>query len=126
MIIIYTLKQHETGTRSQPTARRPDIDMLNICMTWLILLFHVACIYNHGHWYVKDPDILHNSGPENFSFYATLFTSFMNAWNMPLFFFMSGVSSWLSLNRYTSSYSLYVSNRETYIIIKLVKCNRVK
>ena len=98
-IFFYTLKKHESGTRSQTTSRRPDIDVLNICMTWLILIFHAACVYNQGPWYVKDPSISLTAGPESFTFYANWFTIFMDAWNMPLFFFMAGISSWLSLNR---------------------------
>ena len=101
-MLIY-LKNGDSGMkfRSEQMPRRPDIDIMNIFMTWLILLFHVGCIYNHGIWYVKDHDIPLGSVPDpaSLSFYADLFTSFMNAWNMPLFFFMAGVSSWLALNR---------------------------
>ena len=99
-MLIY-LKNGDFGMKyhSEKMPRRPDIDIMNIFMTWLILLFHVGCVYNHGTWYVKDPDIPITSDPESLSFYADLFTTFMNAWNMPLFFFMAGVSSWLSLNR---------------------------
>ena len=81
--------------------RRPDIDVLNIAVTWLILLFHVVIVYcPYLPYYVKDPNVPDVAGPESVSYYALVFVIFMNAWNMPLFFFLSGVSSCLSLNRY--------------------------
>ena len=51
-------------------------------------------------YYVKDPNVPDEAGPESISYYALVFVIFMNAWNMPLFFFLAGVSSCLSLNRY--------------------------
>ena len=83
-------------------ARRPDIDVLNIIVTWLILLYHVVIVYcPYLTYYVKDVNIPAEPGPDSGYFYALVYIIFNNAWNMPLFFFLAGVSSFLSLKRYS-------------------------
>ena len=92
----------QQGNRLAPTSasRRPDIDVLNICLTWLILLYHAVIVYTPDiPWYVKDPNNPLEPGPNQVSYYARVFIAFMNGWNMPLFFFLAGVSSYLSLKR---------------------------
>ena len=85
----------------KPTSRRPDIDILNIIVTWLILLYHVVIIYSpYLTYYVKDPDLpTTDPGLDSPYFYALVYIIFNNTWNMPLFFFLSGVSSYFSLKR---------------------------
>ena len=91
----------------------PDIDILNISVTWLILLYHVVIIYcPYLAYYVKDPNLPPTPGPESPSFYALVYIVFMNTWNMPLFFFLSGVSSYFSLNRYEHVIFVY-NNKKT-------------
>lgn len=92
--------QPETTAAPKSTSRRPDIDVLNISVTWLILLYHAVLIYcPYIPYYVKDPSIPPKPGPDQVSFYALVYIIFMNGWNMPLFFFLSGVSSFFSLKR---------------------------
>ena len=93
--------KNEPKQPSSLTLRRPDIDILNIVMTWLILVFHATMVYCPVLSYrVKDPNALNTAGTESASFYYLVFYHFMNAWNMPLFFFIAGVTSYLSLFRY--------------------------
>jgi hypothetical protein len=70
-------------------------------MTWIILVYHATIMYC-PEWpaYVKDPSAPNTAGPESASFYSLGFLHFMNAWNMPIFFFIAGVTSYLSLFRY--------------------------
>ena len=77
--------------------RRPDIDVLLICLTWGILLFHVCLVYSvnspfGGYYYVKYPEQLDIS----VMYIIQTFVYFMHAWNMPMFFYLSGtVFSWI-------------------------------
>ena len=73
--------------------RRPDIDILRIILTWSVLLYHVTEAYSQngksfgwtqGEKYVSD-------------FWIT----FMDIWQMPMFFFLSGVSAYFALFRRT-------------------------
>ena len=78
-------------------ARRPDIDVLRITLTWGILLFHTALIYTpFVPYYLK-------IFPENIGFWQVYVTMWfmisMNVWNMPMFFFLSGVSAFFGLKK---------------------------
>ena len=80
-----------------------NLNIMNISLTWLILLFHAACVYSpYLPYYVKEPTIPSEPGPESLSWYALVFIIFMNAWNMPFFFFLSGVSTVFSLEKYVT------------------------
>ena len=70
-------------------------------MTWLILLFHVSVLYQpEMPFYVLHPDTSPKLEFELFSVLNGVFLLFMDAWNMPMFFFLAGVNSYLSLQRY--------------------------
>ena len=80
-------------------ARRPDIDVLRITLTWGILLFHTALIYTpFVPYYLK-------IFPENIGFWQVYVTMWfmisMNVWNMPMFFFLSGISAFFALKKRT-------------------------
>ena len=71
------------------SSRRPDIDVIRIVLTWGILVFHTALIYGpYLGYYVK---IIPESGLDSWTIIYVYFTSSMNAWNMPMFFFLSGI-----------------------------------
>ena len=96
--------QDEFVNQHKSVKRRQDIDILIISVTWLILVYHAVAIYcAYVPYYVKDPNIPPYPGFESPSFYALVYMIFMNAWNMPFFFFLSGISSYLSLGRYQNS-----------------------
>ena len=74
--------------------RRPDIDCIRVSLTWGILLFHTV----HGFipdpgWYIRSRYPL---GPILFPM-TKVFENFMAIWNMPMFFFLSGISSYFAL-----------------------------
>ena len=84
-----SLKAEEQKPR--PSSRRPDIDLIRVVLTWGILLYHTVLIYTpEVPYYVK---IL----PENVTtgyLVPLWFIISMNAWNMPMFFFLSGIRWW--------------------------------
>ena len=79
-------------------ARRPDIDVIIIALTWGIFLFHTCLVYSpFSGYYVDFPEQL-DTGPVKENEYhiisagyiIQLFIKFMHAWNMPMFFYLSG------------------------------------
>ena len=86
--------------------RRPEIDILNVILTWIVLSFHVTAMYTPN-WNFKRDNWIDNlpknfngilsSQPWNLCLY-TYFT-FTYAWIMPFFFFLGGINAFLSLNR---------------------------
>ena len=70
------------------SSRRPDIDVIRIVLTWGILVYHTALIYGpYFGYYVK---II----PDTVDYWQIIYIWFavsMNVWNMPMFFFLSGV-----------------------------------
>ena len=92
-----SLKAEEQKPR--PSSRRPDIDLIRVVLTWGILLYHVVLIYApYAAYYVRiipdtEPNRLEwgsTSVPE-WHLAALWFIISMNAWNMPMFFFLSGI-----------------------------------
>ena len=71
------------------SSRRPDIDVIRIVLTWGILVYHTALIYGpYLTYYVR---IIPDSGVDNWTVIYVYFVTSMNAWNMPMFFFLSGI-----------------------------------
>ena len=77
--------------------RRPELDVINVALTWVIFLYHACCIYSPFKvYYVKFPEL--DSGPIKEDAYMIIsagyivqvFKSFMRAWIMPMFFYLSG------------------------------------
>ena len=70
--------------------RRTDIDVIRIVLTWAILLFHTALIFSPLAWYyvkiIPDP-------VPSWHLLASWFTATMDVWQMPMFFFLSGIRS---------------------------------
>ena len=90
--------------KPKPSSRRPDIDLIRVVLTWGILLYHVVLIYApYAAYYVRiipdtEPSRLGwaTSVPE-WHLAALWFIISMNAWNMPMFFFLSGIR-WIISN----------------------------
>ena len=90
-------------------------------MTWLILVFHTNCMFKPGSTYfIVHPDSSPHYDPRFLPILSSLFQSFMNAWNMPLFFFLAGISAFLSLQRYVDEFSF------RYRIVMRFRNNRTK
>ena len=71
------------------SSRRPDIDVIRIVLTWGILVYHTALIY--GPYLIYYVRIIPDSGVDNWTVIYIYFVTSMNAWNMPMFFFLSGI-----------------------------------
>ena len=77
--------------------RRPDVDVLRVALTWSILLFHTTVAHAPvSDWYVKS--FGWSPGADWVSIGWVLF---MDIWQMPMFFFLSGVSAYFALFRRT-------------------------
>ena len=78
-------------------ARRPDIDVIIVALTWGIFLFHTCLVYSpFSGYYVDFPEQLDTGLIKYYTVSAGyimhLFIMFMHAWNMPMFFYLSGRS----------------------------------
>jgi len=89
--------------------RRYDIDWLRILAIMMVFLFHCARFFGGGRWHLKNP------GEE--SFLATLFIGVLDLWIMPLFFLLSGASSYYALK--SSTGGQYLLDRVKRILIPL-------
>ena len=70
--------------------RRPDIDVIRIVLTWAILLFHTALIFSPRAWYYVK--IVPEHVP-SWHLLGSWLTASMDVWQMPMFFFLSGIRS---------------------------------
>ena len=68
--------------------RRYDIDWLRVLAMLTIFLFHNGRFFDPGPWHIKNAE--HSVG-------MLIFVGAIDAWIMPLFFLLSGVASWYSL-----------------------------
>ena len=87
------------GTTETRPARRPDVDIIRVSLTWGILLFHTTVAFApHLMWYVK------SSSDWSWNAYVSIcLVTFMDVWQMPMFFFLSGVSAYFALFRRSES-----------------------
>ena len=70
--------------------RRHDIDWLRVFATYLLLLFHVAMVFNPAPFYhIRNADL---------SFIFLIVCGFIGLWHMPLFFLLAGWSAFASLS----------------------------
>ena len=82
---------------TKKSSRRPDIDVIRIVLTWGILVYHTALIYGpYLTYYVR---IIPDSGVDYWTVIYIYFVTSMNAWNMPMFFFLSGISAYFGLKK---------------------------
>jgi glucan biosynthesis protein C len=90
-------------------ARHYDNDWLTVMAMLTIFFFHCARFFNFENWHVKN-----NQLDEGMS----LFVAIVSQWIMPLFFVLSGISSFYSLNSRTSG--RYIGNRFQRLVIPLI------
>ena len=86
--------------------RRADIDVIIIFLTYGIYLFHLCLIYTPSDWYgLQFPNLTTGSVSEDpftlvsLGHVLQLFVNFMNTWNMPMFFYLSGQNAYSALFR---------------------------
>jgi len=89
--------------------RRYDNDWLTVGAMLVIFLFHCARFFNFEDWHVKNNQL--DQG-------MTLFVAIVAQWIMPLFFILSGASSYYSLQTRTAGQ--YIGNRFRRLVIPLV------
>jgi uncharacterized protein (DUF2147 family)/surface polysaccharide O-acyltransferase-like enzyme len=70
--------------------RRHDVDWLRVGATYLLLLFHVAMVFNPAPFYhIRNAEL---------SFAMLIVCGFIGLWHMPLFFLLAGWSAFSSLS----------------------------
>lgn len=75
------------------SSRRYDLDWLRVFASYLLVLFHVAMVFNPAPFYhIRNADL---------SFVMLVFCSFVSLWHMPLFFVLAGWSIFASLQNRT-------------------------
>ena len=91
----------------KPRVRRADVDVIMIFLTYGIYLFHLCRIYTPngtraGIIYPNMSDISVSEDPFTTIYLGHIlhwFTGFMHAWNMPMFFYLSGQNAYSALFR---------------------------
>ena len=84
---------HETIA---PPPRLPGVDIIRVSLTWGILLFHTAVVYAPAAgYYVKS----FGWSTDVFTYLSLTWALFMDVWQMPMFFFLSGISAFYALYR---------------------------
>ncbi len=79
------------GREAHPASRWYYLDWLRVFALLTVFLFHNTKIFNYGDdWYIKNDQL--NWG-------MTLFDRFFELWGMPLFFVISAVGIYFSLNK---------------------------
>ena len=95
-------------------ARRPEVDVIIVALTWGILLWHVCQFYSpFTEFYLAFPREL-DSGPIKEDAYLVIsagyiiqmFMDFVSAWIMPMFFYISGKGEYFI--KYQTLYPLYI------------------
>jgi glucan biosynthesis protein C len=89
--------------------RRHDIDWLRVLAMLSVFLFHCARFFDYEDWHVKNLQT---------SFGFTVFVGILVQWIMPIFFVLSGQSTWFAL-RFRST-GQYIGERFKRLFIPLV------
>lgn len=94
----------------QPVARLHAVDWLRVSLMGVVYLFHVLRVF----------DIDPGSSVKNAqtSVLASVYTFFVNQWQMAAFFLLAGVSTWVSLQSRTAKQ--YVQERASRLLVPLV------
>jgi len=91
------------------TERQYYLDWLRVLTICLVFLFHCSRFFDADDWHVKNSVV---------SPVATLFSFFMVQWMMPLFFFISGASTWFALQSKTGG--KFINDRVKRVLVPLI------
>jgi glucans biosynthesis protein C len=80
---------------SLSSSRQYDLDWIRIIATFIVFLYHCSMFFNPFPWHVKNNNI-------NTS-YIFGFSLFVGNWIMPLFFAISGISTYYALKKHEST-----------------------
>jgi glucan biosynthesis protein C len=100
-----TLKNIKPGNAD----RQYYLDWLRVITICLVFLFHCGRFFDFDDWHVKNAAV---------SSTANLFSFFMVQWMMPLFFFISGASTWYALQSKTAG--KFLKDRMQRILVPLI------
>jgi len=89
--------------------RRYDIDWLRVLAMLMVLFFHCASFFGDEGWHVKSGEV---------SYGMMVFGDIVTQWIMPIFFVLSGISSYYALN-YLSG-KKYLGARVKRLVVPLV------
>ena len=87
------------AAKATPTSRLPGIDIIRVSLTWGILLFHTTLAYNSRNPWPGYFGSNYFSNTSVLLYLPNFVIDFMDVWQMPMFFFLSGVSAFHALNR---------------------------
>ncbi|MCP4367770.1 MAG: acyltransferase family protein, partial [Deltaproteobacteria bacterium] len=85
------------------------LDWLRVFAVLLLIPFHTGMIFVHWDFHIKNSTT--STG-------ITIINAFINNWHMPLFFLLSGASTWFALNKRTPF--AYIKERFSRLFIPLV------
>jgi len=92
-----------------PHRRRDDIDWLRVLAMLVVFLYHCGRFFNDEDWHVKNLETSH---------IMTLTMAVVNQWMMPLFFVLSGMSSYYALDY--QKLARYIRSRLKRLVVPLV------
>ncbi|MBF0377515.1 MAG: acyltransferase family protein [Desulfamplus sp.] len=90
-------------------AKLDYLDWLNVLAMLTIFFFHCARFFNHEDWHVKNSQLSEG---------LSLFVVVVSQWIMPLFFMLSGISSYYSLS--TRKWPQYIWNRLLRLVVPFI------
>ncbi|MBI4830920.1 MAG: acyltransferase, partial [Candidatus Lindowbacteria bacterium] len=95
--------------RGNSLERRDDIDWLRTLGMLMVFFFHCARFFDHDGWHAKSGEV---------SYGMTYFVAIVAQWIRPLFFVLSGISSYYALNHLCSR--SYLSARVKRLLVPLI------
>jgi hypothetical protein len=103
------LSEPSSVSDSPRSVRRHDVDWLRVLVMLVVFTYHCAKIFDLQGWHIKN-DLL--------SMAASAYVRFADAWQMPMFFLLSGVAAWFALDVRTSGQ--YVMERIKRLVVPFV------
>ncbi|UII56413.1 acyltransferase family protein [Cytobacillus spongiae] len=92
------------------SSRRYDLDWIKVLATFIVFLYHCSMFFNPFEWHVKNNEIDAEA--------ILAFSLYIGVWIMPIFFVISGLSSYYSLQK--RSGSQYIRERLARLGIPLL------
>ena len=82
----------QSQKKKKKISRRPELDVIIVALTWGILLWHVCLLYFRQY---AGPGKLKPIKEDAYTIISSIhivwmFIDFMDVWNMPMFFYLSG------------------------------------
>ena len=96
-------------SRSMTGGRRQDLDLIRVTVVAGLVLYHTACLFVPGEFYVSNRPS---------SFPLTLLVFFTKLWAMTLLFVVAGAGAWHSLERRTAG--RFAGERVRRLLVPLV------